>query len=118
MKILWIFFLGHHKIGLYSGVISLHLGYFLKVNVQNGGSFFWSLKFQIFLGVLEIPNIFWVNGRLGPSLRMKKKLEYHLGRLPVLINTRSSQGAHFFAVFVVNVFLKGYPLEAKTAPKN
>ena len=32
MKILWIFFWGHHKIGLY-------LGSFLKVKVQNGGYF-------------------------------------------------------------------------------
>ena len=30
---------GHHKIGLYLGVISMHLGSFLKVNVQNGGYF-------------------------------------------------------------------------------
>ena len=34
------------------------LGSFLKVNVQNGG-IFGSLKFQIFFGVLEIPDIFW-----------------------------------------------------------
>ena len=28
MKILWIFFGGHHKIGLYLGVISMHLKIF------------------------------------------------------------------------------------------
>ena len=41
MKILWILFLDHHKIGLYLGAISMHLGSFLKVKVQNGG-YFWS----------------------------------------------------------------------------
>ena len=34
------------------------LGSFLKV--QNGGYFLGLLKFQIFFGVFEIPNIFWV----------------------------------------------------------
>ena len=29
------------------------------VKVQNGGYFLWLLKFQIFLGVLEILDIFW-----------------------------------------------------------
>ena len=32
---------------------------FLKVKVQNGGYFLDLLKFQIFLGVLEIPDIFF-----------------------------------------------------------
>ena len=39
MKIMWIFFGGHHKIGLYLGVISMHFRVFLKVNLQNGGYF-------------------------------------------------------------------------------
>ena len=39
MKILWIFVWGHHKIGLYLGEISMHLGSFLKVIVQNGDVF-------------------------------------------------------------------------------
>ena len=39
MKILWIFLGGHHKIGLYLGVISMHFMVFLKVKVQNGGRF-------------------------------------------------------------------------------
>ena len=43
MKILWIFFGGHHKIGL-----QCILGSFLKV--QNGGIFGGLLKFQIFFG--------------------------------------------------------------------
>ena len=48
MKILWIFFEGHHKIGLYLGVISMHIMVFLKVKVQNGGGGGGWLKFQIF----------------------------------------------------------------------
>ena len=58
MKILWIFFGGHHKIGLYLGVTSMRLWSFLKVKVQNGGYFFKLVKFQIFFGVHEIPDIF------------------------------------------------------------
>ena len=51
IKNLWIFFWGHHKIGLYLGVISIHFRVFSKVKVQNGG-IFGSLKFQIsFWGV-------------------------------------------------------------------
>ena len=60
MKILWIFFLGHHKIGLYPLCI---LRSFLKVKVQNRGYFLGLLKFQIFFGVFDIPDIFVVNGR-------------------------------------------------------
>ena len=73
MKILWIFLGGHHKIRLYLGVISMHFWVFFKVNVQNGGILRGGgglLKFQIFLGVLEIPIFFfffffWVGGRGG-----------------------------------------------------
>ena len=36
MKILWIFFGRHHKIGLVLGVISMYFRSFLKINVQNG----------------------------------------------------------------------------------
>ena len=39
MTILWIFPLGHHKIGLYLGVISMNLWSILKVMVQNGDIF-------------------------------------------------------------------------------
>ena len=58
MKILWIFFGGQHKIGLYLGVTSMRLRSFLEVKVQNGGYFFVLVKFQIFFWVLEIPDIF------------------------------------------------------------
>ena len=46
MDIFW----GHHKIGLYLGVISMLIGSFLKVNVQNRGYFLGLLKFQILFG--------------------------------------------------------------------
>ena len=70
MRILWIFFWGLHKIGIYLEVISMHFKSFFKVKVQNWGYFFGLLKFQIFFGVLEIPDIFWGEGQmLGPSLR-------------------------------------------------
>ena len=44
-------FWGHHKIGLYLRVISMHFRSFLKVKVQNG-DIFGLLKFQFFWGVL------------------------------------------------------------------
>ena len=56
---------GSSHIRRYLGVISMHFGVFFKVKVQNGGYFFFGgggvLKFQIFLGVLEIP-FFWGGG--------------------------------------------------------
>ena len=57
MKILLIFFGGHHKIGLYLGVISIHFRVFPS-GQGTYGVFLGSQKFQIFLGVLEIPDIF------------------------------------------------------------
>ena len=45
---------GHHKIGLYLGAISMHLGSFFKV-----GIFLGLVKFHLFFRVLEIPDIFW-----------------------------------------------------------
>ena len=48
----------------------MHLGSFLKVKVQNEGCILGLLKFQIFLGVLEIPDIFWVNGRCWARARV------------------------------------------------
>ena len=38
---------GHHKFGLYLGVISMHFRSFLKVKVKKGGYFFGLLKFQL-----------------------------------------------------------------------
>ena len=58
MKILWIFFWGHPKIGLVLGVISMYLGSFLKVNVHNQDIFGGCKNFKYFFGVLDIPDIF------------------------------------------------------------
>ena len=49
MKIVDIFLGCHHKIGLYLGVISKHLGSFLKGKVQNGGYFLGFLKYLILM---------------------------------------------------------------------
>ena len=50
------------------------LGSFLKVNVQNGGYFFGLLKFQIFFGVLEIPDILGVRIDAGPEPTYQEKM--------------------------------------------
>ena len=47
-----------HNMTIFRVIILCILGSFLTVKVQNGGYFLGSLKFQFFLGVLEIPNIF------------------------------------------------------------
>ena len=62
INISWIYVWGHHKIGLYLGPFLRILRSFPKVKVQNGGHFLGLLKFQIFFGVLEIPDIFWGEG--------------------------------------------------------
>ena len=54
--------MGHHKIGLYLVVISMHFRVFLKVKVQNQGYFFCLPKFKYFLRVLGIPDIFGGEG--------------------------------------------------------
>ena len=41
MKILWIFLGGHHKIGLYLGVISMHFRVFSSGHCTEWGYFFW-----------------------------------------------------------------------------
>ena len=58
MKILWIFLGGHHKLGLYLGVISMYFRVFSLGHITEWGYFWEFLKFQIFFGVLEIPDIF------------------------------------------------------------
>ena len=47
MKILWIFFGGHHKIGLYLVVISMHFRVFSFQGTE-WGIFFGVAKFQIY----------------------------------------------------------------------
>ena len=76
MEILWTFLWRHHKIGLYLGVVSMHFKVFFKVKVQKGTFFGW-LKFQIFLGVLEIPDTFlWWAVDAWPEPTYEEKLEY------------------------------------------
>ena len=63
MKILWIIFWGVATKLAYIKVSFLCiLGYFFKGKVQNRGYFLRLLKFQDFLGVLEIPDIFFLGG--------------------------------------------------------
>ena len=53
MKILWIYFLGHHKIGLYLVVIPMHFRVFSLGQGTESGNFFGLPKFQILLGCLK-----------------------------------------------------------------
>ena len=59
MKITWIFFWGHPKIGLVFGVISMYFSVFFKVNIQNQDIFLGCKNFKYFFEVLEISDIFW-----------------------------------------------------------
>ena len=64
MKILRIFLGVITKLDYIKRSFLCILWYFLKVKVQKGGFGGGLPKFQIFFGVLEIPDIFWgVNGR-------------------------------------------------------
>ena len=49
MKILWIFFGGCNKTGLYLGVICMHFRVFSKGQGTEWGIFLGLLKFQIFV---------------------------------------------------------------------
>ena len=63
MKILWIFFWSHHKIGYIYGSFLCVLGSFLKVKVLNGGIFGVAKISNIFLGCLKlVPDIFFWGG--------------------------------------------------------
>ena len=51
MKILWIFFQGHHKIGLYFVVISMHFMFFSLGQGTESAIFFGGCQnFNFFLG--------------------------------------------------------------------
>ena len=67
MKILCMFFFwggGDHIIGLYLGVVSMHFRVLFYGQGTGLGIFLGWLKFRIFLGVLEIPDIYFgMNGR-------------------------------------------------------
>ena len=58
MKILWIFFGGHHKIGQCLGVISMHFRIFSLGQGTEWGIFLGVAKVPNIFGVLEIPDIF------------------------------------------------------------
>ena len=58
MKILEIFFWGHHNIGLYLGVISMHFRFLSLGQGTEWGIIFWVAKISNIFGVLEIPDIF------------------------------------------------------------
>ena len=61
---LWIFFWGHHKIGLYLGVISMYFRVFSKGQDTELGYIFGLVKFQIFFGGARNSLYFFlVNGR-------------------------------------------------------
>ena len=53
------FFGGHHKIGLYLGVISMHFRVFSEGQGTEMGVFFWVAENSNIFGVLEIPDIFF-----------------------------------------------------------
>ena len=59
MKILWIFFCGHHKIGLYLGVISMHFRAISYGQCTEWWIFFGVAKISNIFMVLEIPDIFF-----------------------------------------------------------
>ena len=59
MKVLWIFLGGHHKIGLYLVVISMHFRvFFFRSRYKIGDIFGGCQNFKYFFGVFEIPDIF------------------------------------------------------------
>ena len=58
MNVLWIFFLGHPKVGLVLGVISMYFRSFLKVNIQNRDIFLACKNSNCF----ELLIFFWVEG--------------------------------------------------------
>ena len=59
MKILWILFRDHHKIGLNLEVISINLRVFSEGQGTDWRIFLGCSNFKYLFGVLEIPDIFW-----------------------------------------------------------
>ena len=58
MNILLIFLGSRQNWTSFRCLFNVFKGLLFKVNVQNENIFAWQ-KFQIFFGVLDIPNIFW-----------------------------------------------------------
>ena len=85
INILWIFFGGHPKIGLVLWVISMYLGSFLKVNIQNWDIFLGRKNFKYFLGCFKFLIFFWwlisvnINNPLHGVARTLKKLRISTG---------------------------------------
>ena len=78
MKILWILLGGHHKIGLYSGVISMHFRVFSLGQGTERGVYIWVAKISnIFLVCLKFLIYFGVKGRCWARAYVwRKKIEY------------------------------------------
>ena len=67
------------------GLFYVFLGSFLKVNVQNE-NIFAGQKFQIFFGVLDIPDTFWrqtVDAGPNPTDVEKERVSPHTHTLPL-----------------------------------
>ena len=78
MKILWILFWGHHKIGLYLGVNNFYAfkGLFLRSKYRMGDILGVGKISNIALGCLKFLICFWGERKmLGPSLGMMKKMK-------------------------------------------
>ena len=73
MKILWILFGGHHKIGLYLVVISMPF----RVNVQKWGKFLGCQNFKYFFGgcLKFLIFFFGVNGKCWARAYVLRKSE-------------------------------------------
>ena len=70
---LWILFRGHHNIGLYLGVISIHFRAFFRSRYRIWNIFLVA-KISIFGGCLKFLIYFWGELKmLGSNLRIKKK---------------------------------------------
>ena len=67
---------GHHKIGLYLGVISMHLRVFSSGHCTEWGYFFGVAKiFKYFLGCLKFLIFFGVKGRCWVRAYVCRKIE-------------------------------------------
>ena len=106
MKILWIFFWGHHKIGLVWGSFLCILGSVIKVNVQNW-DIFWVAKISnIFLGAWNSWYFLGVNGRCWVRAYVCVKISEYppppLGCKVSSLNCEEWSHHRFFVVFILN----------------
>ena len=88
MNIFWIFFWGHHKVGLYLVVISMQF----RVSSSELGL----PKIQIFFWVLEIPDFFfWSTVDAGPEPTYAEKMREPPWGLRVQKNEVTVNGLKF-----------------------